>query len=523
MPGGLMQLTAYGDEDLYLTGNPQITFFKLVYRRYSNFSMEYIPQIFTNIPNFQTTSNTKVYSKIERNGDLMYDIYLTYKLPALFLDEEDKNNNIRVGWVDYIGNNIIYSVDINVGGQRLDIQYGQWMTIWNELTLDNSKKKSYNKIIGNTPNNLVSNIEYNELLLENSGNYLGTNPVDLYIPLNFWFCKNPGLAIPLIALQYTEIFINVEFNELNKLLKIGVNNKDMISINYLFSNSPELDQDYKNYAEKLVNRGYDSTNLFFKYTPGWTQFSELLVNYVYLDEDERKRFAQVSHEYLITGVQRLYFSGLKTGPNILDLSILKHCVKEIIWTIQNPDVMNYNNWNNYTLIPNVESLKYEESISYLSKNNLYNSINKDLIDNCKETFKMKDLFDSVYDLGANGITEDNINLESKNIIDIMNSSKLKFNGIDRFSIQNYNFFNGLQIYKYHTNSGLDGVYVYSFSLNPEDEQPSGTCNMSRLQKIEIIINLQNISPKINFNMELFATNYNIFRIMAGIGGLVFAN
>ncbi len=211
MPGGLMQLTAYGDEDLYLTGNPQITFFKLVYRRYSNFSMEYIPQIFTNIPNFQTTSNTKVYSKIERNGDLMYDIYLTYKLPALFLDEEDKNNNIRVGWVDYIGNNIIYSVDINVGGQRLDIQYGQWMTIWNELTLDNSKKKSYNKIIGNTPNNLVSNIEYNELLLENSGNYLGTNPVDLYIPLNFWFCKNPGLAIPLIALQYTEIFINVAY------------------------------------------------------------------------------------------------------------------------------------------------------------------------------------------------------------------------------------------------------------------------------------------------------------------------
>jgi len=516
-----MQLTSYGDEDLYLTGNPQITFFKIVYRRYSNFSMEYIPQTFSNIPQFQTQQNTKVRAKIERNGDLIYDIYLTYKLPALFYNNSDIDNSVVVGWTNNVGNNIIYSVDIEVGGQRLDIQYGQWMTIWNELTLSDSKKKSYNKIIGNLEEGMVACCSYKKNKLNSSNNYLGLSGTDLFIPLNFWFCNNPGLAIPLIALQYTEIYINVEFNPLNSIFKIGIEKLDMISPEYLFSDSPELHPKYKQLANNFINDGYDQTNLIFRYTPGWSQYSDLLVNYIYLDEDERRRFAQVSHEYLITTVQRLYFSGLKTGPNILDISTLNHCIKELIWVIQDPDVSNYNNWNNYTLLPNIDSYDYINQINYMSKNKVYYNSNIELIKEIKNNDYINQLFESIYDLES--ITEDNINNQTKNIINIMHSSKLKFNGIDRFSIQNYNFFNGLQIYKYHTNNGLKGTYVYSFSLNPEDEQPSGSCNMSRLQKIEIIINLQNLSPKLNYNMELFAVGYNVFRIMSGIGGIVFAN
>ena len=250
MPGGLMQLTAYGAQDLYLTGNPNITFFKMVYKRYTNFSMEYIEQSFSTLPTFTPTQNTIAKCKIDRNGDLMHDIYLIYDLPALFSYKEEP-----VGWSDNVGNDLIYTATITVGGVKLDMKYGRWLTIWNELTLSDSKLKSYHEIIGNTIYSKYSGFYY---LPKNEENTTLVVPSKrLYIPLGFWFCTNPGLSIPLIALQYTEIYIIIEYNPLNHIFRIG---KPLVSPEFLFSESDELSDFNKKLALKLRNEILEGDN-----------------------------------------------------------------------------------------------------------------------------------------------------------------------------------------------------------------------------------------------------------------------
>lgn len=539
MPGGLMQLTAYGAQDLYLTGNPNITFFKMVYKRYTNFSMEYIEQSFSTLPTFTPTQNTIAKCKIDRNGDLMHDIYLIYDLPALFSYKEEP-----VGWSDNVGNDLIYTATITVGGVKLDMKYGRWLTIWNELTLSDSKLKSYHEIIGNTIYSKYSGFYY---LPKNEENTTLVVPSKrLYIPLGFWFCTNPGLSIPLIALQYTEIYIIIEYNPLNHIFRIG---KPLVSPEFLFSESDELSDFNKKLALKLrneilegdnskaigesyrsrFNQEYDAGNIIYKYTQGWKQNSYLLVNYIYLSDDERKKFAQVSHEYLITQTQTINYSGLKTGRNTLDISTLNHPVKEFVWVIQDPDVQHTNDWSNYTLIQDVRNNLLPFSYKYIKEKDIetlspeFNDMNIDIVKGLESNIVKKFLNEIYYNINEETIRHpDSINQSFNNYIDIMSSGYIMFNGIDRFSLEEKDFFRGLQKYKYHTNIGLPGTYVYSFALHPENEHPSGTCNMSRLSNADLIVNIVDVSPIKRYNLYLYANNYNIFRIAAGIGAPVFS-
>jgi len=503
-----MQLIFMGGQDIYLTGNPSMTFFKTVYKRHTMFGTEYITVPFDQIPTFTPTQMTKATCKIGRNGDLLYDTYLTYDLPAIYT-----NNLIPFGWVEELGTKIIQEVTIRVDGFQLDTQRGDYMKIYSDLTLNTSKKAQYLRCIGgesfmlNSSQNLTNNINEQSIAI---------NARRLYIPFLFWYCLNSGLSIPLIALQYNELYIDVTYSPLNELIRIG---NPPVSPKRLFGDyqNSEFNINVRNY---LLSLGYDQTNVFYYFTQNnWQSNSNLLCNYIYLGDDERKMFAQTSHEYLITQTQFNLFQGLKSGPNYLETTFV-HPVKEVFWVLTTENLDLSNDWYNFTgLVDNNQSFEYWQSqlkyynypefyqpeLSYITQNftNFVNSVKAQ----------------SVYKL-----TNEQAQTYFGNYYSIMESAQPVFNNNDRMEIEDHSFYENLQVYKYHSGLPQQGVYVLSFALNPEEHQPSGTQNFSRLDYQEFRINIFNTYPvEEKFNCYFFAINYNVFRIMGGMGSTVFSN
>ena len=429
MGGGLMQLVAYGAQDVYLTGDPQITFFKVVYRRHTNFSMESIAQTFNGTPDF----GRKVSATIARNGDLIHKCYLQVTLPDLQAG--------RSAYVPYVGHRLINNVELEIGGQRIDKHYGEWLYIWSELTETEGHRSAYDTMVGQTGDVTEAKDEDNDAVkssgLQNVQNADSIASATLYVPLQFWFCRNAGLALPLIALQYHEVKINVEF-------------------------------------ETLANCTYGHATA----TVGSTSFdAQLYVDYIYLDTEERRRFAQVKHEYLIEQLQFTGAETVSTGANKLRLNF-NHPVKELVWTINSEgdataNVNNNGEWNNYT--------------------------NKDNTDGGNATTDGAGL---LYGNGANNCT----------------NAKLQLNGHDRFSQRDGSYFNLVQPYQHHTSSPSMGINCYSFALKPEEHQPSGTCNFSRIDNATL-----NVTSASDGTAKVYAVNYNVLRIMSGMGGIAYTN
>ena len=387
MGGGLMQLVAYGAQDVYLTGNPQITFFKVVYRRHTNFSMESIKQVWAGGATSGSASAT-----ISRNGDLVYGLHMQMDLIGTTAGKDYGS----------LPHRSIDTIECEIGGQLIDRQYGEWLEIHHELTEPYRTLNVANCMNGYGPTTKLANGKYGRF----------------HVPLKFWFCRNPGLALPLIALQYHEVKINLVYDD---------------NFNGIYCNV------HKNH---------------------------LYADYIYLDTDERRRFAQVSHEYLIEQLQRREFSGVNS---VMDLTF-NHPVKELIW--------------NRKHVSNTEIG--------------YNSLP-----------------------GTQGRDEDA--WEDTRYI-------LKLNGHDRFSERPLEYFTQYQVWRHHTSSilsasaiargdGGDRVAVYSFALKPEEHQPSGTCNFSRIDSAQLIISNLSTTPDIN----VYAINYNVLRVMSGMGGLAYSN
>ena len=305
----------------------------------------------------------------------------------------------NVGWTNHVGHALIDNVTIEIGGQTIDQHYGSWLHIWNELTQTAEKEDGYAAMIGNTTA-LTSTAD-------------GSTPrTTLYIPLQFWFCRNAGLALPLIALQYHEVKFNIQFRALSELAKGTV------------SGSPSLN-------------------------------ASLYVDYIYLDTDERRQFAQVQHEYLI---EQLQFTGAEStlGSSFKSKLALNHPCKELIWVVQPDANVSDKNWT-------------------------------DFADDTAQTVA---------------------------------DAKLQLNGQDRFSVREGAYFNLVQPYQHHTRIPATGIYVYSFALNPEQHQPSGTVNMSRIDNATLLLNLDYVEAA---KLHVFATNYNVLRVMSGMGGLAYSN
>jgi len=450
-----MQLVAYGAQDIYLTGNPQITFFKVVYRRHTNFAMESIEQTFNGAANF----GKKVQCTISRNGDLIHRVYLQATLPKVTLDVS--GNNFR--WLNYVGENLISNVYVEIGGQQIDKHYGDWLHIWNELTQDSGKKLGYEAMVGNVnalsaPLTFVgddcdSDCGSTSAPLKASDTTRKCAPeYTLYVPLQFWFCRNPGLALPLIALQYHEVKIWLEFNELRNLV---------------WASSSML--------TSVASSGLVSASLY--------------VDYIYLDTDERRRFAQVSHEYLIEQLQFTGGESVTSTANRIKLNF-NHPVKELVWVVQRDSFVSCD-------ATTMSSYKGNQPFNY-----------SDWADRAvadSDDFLMR----IAGDAGSNPVV----------------TAKVQLNGHDRFSEREGKYFNLVQPYQHHTNVPAVGINVYSFALKPEEHQPSGTCNFSRIDNAVLNLTLTNraVNASNSAQVRVYAVNYNVLRIMSGMGGLAYSN
>lgn len=352
MGGGLMQIVSYGSQDEYITGTPDITFFKVQYRKHANFAVETIEQTLNLSGNDATCT-------ISRSGDLLLNCWIE-------CTDGDTYGQDKAAGSARNGLEMVKQVDLLIGNQVIDTHYGDWYDIWYKLSVNRKNIDGYEQML----------------------NKARVNNHKAFVPLQFFFCKNKGLALPLIALKYHEVSLRIKF------------------------------------ADNVTNKKV------------WT-------DYVYLEQEDRVKFAQMTHEILI---EQLQFSG---EPNYSDNGNkylrFSHPVKELIWTYAGDGA----------------------DPSDVSK------IGKNISIKLNEYYKIKDREDM--------------------------------------------YFTHIQPYQHHTNIPTDGsIYVYSFALQPEDYQPSGTCNFSRLKFAQIL-------SETGRGIKVYAVNYNILKITSGMAGLLFPN
>ena len=411
--GGLLQLVAQGKQDVFLTGNPQMTWFKMVYRRYTNFAIESQPMYFDGTPDF----GKRITCLVPRRGDLLGQIILEVTLPALKLTNGDS-----VSYVNSIGHALIQEITIEIGEQEIDRQNGEWMQIWSSYTTTKDKETGFYNMIGRVDGYAPPNL---------------FDPQTLYIPLRFWFCRNPGLALPIIALQYHPIRINLTLRPLNQLFI----NSDLTS--------PEC------------------TNL--EIMPAKIESMMLWGDYMYLDVEERRRFVSSTHEYLIEQIQ--YTSPIPVAPGASSLSAhleFNHPIRELFWYIQRDDMTRFHEYFNYSSL-------------------------------------------GTYEVGERG--------------DMLQDAVLQLDGFDRFKVRDSGYFRLVQPWQHHSVIPEDFfVYSYSFALRPEDVQPCGSMNASRIDTIVLQLNLARVvvqgSPG-PLHTRVYAINHNVLRVADGFGGVLF--
>jgi hypothetical protein len=527
MGGGLLQLVAYGAQDAYITGNPHITFWKVLYKRHTNFAMEAFRVNFTGSPQY----GQRVVAVVNRNADLMYKTYLEVQLP------DTTKPTIPVQWTGAwerrLGYQLLRKIEVEIGGQIIDTHYGEWLFLWENLTssFDNSVK--LDSMTGGYLSGSTT-----------SGVSCGGRPNILYIPLQFWFCRNPGLALPLIALQYHEVRINVTLSAAT----------DLVS-----------------------STGYSSVSAAAAALPQLKDMA-LYVDYIYLDVEERRRFAQQSHEYLIDQLQYGMPQTLTNASSRIDLT-LNHPVKELVWVFQ--DARKTDCGSDLT-----KNMGFTQPFSY-----------DDIVNRCRLQINGTDRFDErfgdyfwrvqPYQHHSGGAfwpmraqvtatTPATISVSTGCTVtgDVLTiaagatglpvSVPFIMEGAVVTSSVSGLIAPGTIVSAFGTGSGKDGTYnlsesamvagtnvsagtvtftlpnlqytphdnpinVYSFALEPEEHQPSGTCNFSRIDTTTLVFDsiaeagLAKPTKTTPFVFRIYAVNYNIFRVMSGMGGLAYSN
>jgi hypothetical protein len=417
MAGGLMQLVAYGAQDVYLTGNPEVTFFQAKYKRHTNFAMENIEQTV----NGTAANSGRVSVTVARNGDLVGDMYI-----ELMSVTSNTATSEAVDDCNWVAERAINNVELSIGGQRIDKHYQKWWRLYSELYLDESKKANWGKMT-TAPSGTV------------------------YLPLVFFFNRNPGLYLPLIALQYHEVRIDID-----------------------------LASDFNTYLD---------TNVF-----------KVWANYVYLDTEERRRFAQKGHEYLIEQVQHTGSDTVTSAQTKQVRLSYNHPVKELVWCFSNTAARS-DLWNFTSKTAGEDKIVLES--------------------NMLDTNDLSNCFVPVSAVGtplyATGPSTEQYTEEAAGPL---STFKLVLNGQDRFKEQKGKYFNQVQPFNHHSGSPAPGVYAYSFALKPEEHQPTGTCNFSRIDNAQVAVTMGSTDAT---TMHMFATNYNVLRIQSGMGGLAFSN
>jgi hypothetical protein len=523
MGGGLMQLVAYGAQDVYLTGNPQITFWKVTYRRHTNFSMESIEQTF----NGQADFGRRVTCTISRNGDLAYRTYLQVTLPEInqsMVNTSGASSGVWARWLDFPGEQMISQVEVEIGGQRIDRQYGDWMHLWNQLTLSKEQERGYFKMVGNTTQlTFITDPSFSAV----DGPCASGAPTQvceprnalpettLYVPFQFWYCRNPGLALPLIALQYHEVKINLDIRPIDECLwAVG-------NISNTVPNS-----------SVRVTAAYNQSLVA----------ASLYVDYVFLDTDERRRMAQNPHEYLIEQLQFTGDESVGSSSNKIKLNF-NHPCKELVFVVQPDANVDYCSslTGGTTLFRTLgaQPFNYTDGVDALpnsimafgGKNEVYSGDfvstsglfwDPGSVDVSAGTSWGTQPFaanntSGVSDAGTFVLTESSLDMHCWGQNPVV-TAKLQLNGQDRFSEREGSYFSLVQPYQHHTRNPDEGINVYSFALRPEEHQPSGSCNFSRIDNatLQLVLSNATVQGTNTAKVRVYAVNYNVLRVMSGI-------
>jgi hypothetical protein len=420
MAGALMQLVAYGAQNVYLNSKPEITFFKAVYKRHTNFACESMRQVL----NGRSTFGNKVTCKVSRNGDLMGPCYVQATLPALTQTDATGYDY----YCNSVGFRLLREVQLRIGGQLIDKQSATWMHCWSELTSPVEKQANDSLNLTSTLSRLVGLKELNGVV---NNLTWSTNAQVVNVPLQFFFCRHPGLYLPLIALQYHEVEISVELET---------------QLNCLSTPSNEL---AASVAGSLSNVA-------------------LWVDYIFLDTEERKAFAQNPHEYLIETVQEQQ-AAVSAATNNVRLTF-NHPVKELVWVVRETD----GSGDKFT----------------------------NFMDGATLT------------LDASG----KVTASAAGTVHPVTLATLKLNGQKRFEDRPGLYFSGVQPYQHHSGNPDNGICSYSFALRPEEHQPSGTCNFSRIDNAEL-----SVTSTMAGTLTVMAHGYNVLRVASGMGGLAYSN
>jgi len=548
-----MQLVAYGAQDVYLTGNPQITFWKVTYRRHTNFAMESIEQTF----NGQADFGRRVTCTISRNGDLAYRTYLQVTLPEINQSMGNgatsplEGNAVFARWLDFPGEQMVSQVEVEIGGQRIDRQYGDWMHIWNQLTLSKEQERGYYRMVGNTTQlTYITDPSFADV----DGPCDSDAPrqvcaprnalpeTTLYVPLQFWYCRNPGLALPLIALQYHEVRINLDIRPIDECLWA------------------------------VADLGCSSGNQ--RVTTAYNQSlvaASLYVDYVFLDTDERRRMAQNPHEYLIEQLQFTGDESVGSSSNKIKLNF-NHPCKELVFVVQPDENVDYcasltcasllyktlgaqpfNYTDAVDALPNsIMAFGGPQSVAadtqaFIGASGLFQdggAFDVQAGDGNTSYWHGETAVSNLYSaaggergfgdsaLQNSGVSDAGTFVLAESALDMhcwgenpVVTAKLQLNGQDRFSEREGSYFDLVQPYQHHTRNPDTGINVYSFALRPEEHQPSGTCNFSRIDNatLQLVLSNATVEGTKTAKVRVYATNYNVLRVMSGMGGLAYSN
>ena len=494
MGGGLLQIVAIGVQDRTLNGPaPEITFFKIRHRPYSNFAIESIRQTACGIAGPGKTMTCT----IARNGDLVHKAFLEIDIPEITV-------GANVALVPDYARHLIDEMSLKIGGQTIDTQYGRWLHIWNELSGTASHKAGDDRMVGN----IAENLELNGRAVPgvagdgtDASGALGKIAAHrVRVPFQFYFNRHPGLSLPLIALAYHEVTVEVRFQTMDKLFRklvvapydatTDADDVHETTWNTSVAAAPTLDADAAADANKVIlPTTFDAS---------------IWVDYIYLDSDERKRMAQQPHNYLIEKMQYVTYTPIRGESTKVDLT-LNHPVKELVWTVTSP----LNPAGVYSF-PQLHSNWNGTATSGGTATHSITSVNNAIVNTTNDKRHNK-----VYYVGKNPVKE----------------ATLLLNGQERFSKRDGSYFDVAQAYSHHdVTPSSPGINVYSFALRPLQYQPSGSLNFSRIDSASLQLTMEDYTANSgtgkyyeNSHVDVFALSMNSFKVTSGMGGLQFSN
>jgi len=485
MPGGLMQLVGVGAQNELVNGNPSMTHFRSVYRRHTNFAMEQIRMPFTatNLE-FSTTGTRTISCRVDRYAQLLNDCYLNIILPDIWSPLKNLNGaNPPTGydartqaigyefeWIPNIGYNLIDHVNLTMNGQVIQSLRGEWLKLYSYMTHDANKRTIVDQMVGNVPEIYDPAHAYDRngqyphaitpTVLPSAAPQTKTPEPSirsrrLVIPLHFWFCENPGLALPLVSLQNAEVYIEVTLRQLTDLYTVV--DTDTTSLTFGQRIRP-VNYPMSLFLSPPLSTGIPSNSGISTWFPD----PYIEGNFIYLTEMEMNQLAVADQTFLVKTVKYINKEGQFGGNTDLEIPMF-NLVTRIIFATQRSDRMLLNDWDNYT--------------NWASPNRApWSSINSDL-----NTF--------LYSSGQQQVTSV---YPRDSVIDGL----ILFDGKERIQTKPLPFFSLLQMYRHTTGetTGMPGVYMYSFALDNGSYQPSGAANGSMFNKIILRLKLQQPLP-----------------------------